>query len=112
RLRPGAARDLGMSTSEVRILRDRVAGGEVCVRAFRYENDLVTPPARLARIKELFGEDAVVGGIGGWDHPVLDRAVGWTRKGPGAPDPEAVPALTETLRVLRETLLRGGPAPA
>jgi hypothetical protein len=107
RLRPGASRDLGMSTAEIRVLRDRAARGEVCVRAFAYDRDPMTPPARLARIQELLGADAVVGGIHGWDHPVLDRAVGWTRQGPGTPDPEAVPALTETLKVLRETLLPG-----
>jgi dienelactone hydrolase len=109
RWRPGAARDLGMSTAEVRTLRDRAARGEVCVRAFRFEGDPVSPPERLARIKELLGGDAVVEPIPGRDHPVLDRAVGMTRHGPGAPDPNAVPALTETLRVLRETLLQAAP---
>jgi len=111
RLRPGASRDLGMSEGEVQLLVDRVASGELCVRAFRYDGDLMTPPARLARIKELLGSDVVIEPIPGKDHPVLDRAVGWTKKGPGTPDPAAVPALTETLRVLRETLLPGVPAP-
>jgi hypothetical protein len=100
-----------MSTAEVRVLRDRVAGGELCVRAFRYENDLMTPPARLARIRDLLGSDAVVEGIEGSEHPVLDRAVGW-KQGPVAKDPQAQKALTETLRVLRETLLPGEPARA
>jgi dienelactone hydrolase len=105
RWRPGAARDLGMSTAEVKVLRDRAATGDVCIRAFAYDRDPVTPPARLARIRQLLGGAAVVDGIHGWDHPVLDRAVGWTRTGPGTPDPEAIPALTETLRVLQDTLL-------
>jgi len=110
RWRLGAARYLGMSTAEVRTLRDRAARGEVCVRAFRYEGDPVSPPERLARIRELLGGETVVEPIPGRDHPVLDRAVGLTRHGPGEPDSRAVPALTETLRVLRETLLAGAPA--
>jgi dienelactone hydrolase len=112
RVRPGASTDLGMSEGEVQVLADRVASGELCVRAFAYDRDPMTPPARMERIKSLLGSDVVIEGIHGKDHPVLDRAVGWTKKGPGTPDPEAVPALTETLRVLRETLLPGGSAPA
>jgi dienelactone hydrolase len=111
RPRPGASRDLGMSTAEVRVLRDRVRGGEVCVRAFAYDGDVVTPPERMARIRDLLGDDVVVEGIHGRDHPVLDRAVGWQANGTlGRPDCNAVPALDETLRVLRETLLQGAPA--
>jgi dienelactone hydrolase len=105
RWRPGAPRDLGMPAAAEQALAGRSARGEVCVRAFRYQDDPVSPPERMARLKELLGDDVVVEPIRGKDHPVLDRAVGMGRDGPGAPDPNAVPALTETLRVLRVGLL-------
>jgi dienelactone hydrolase len=105
RWRPGAPRDLGMSTNAESDLAGRSSRAEVCVRAFRYEGDPVAPPERLARVKELLGDDVVFEPIAGNDHPVLDRAVGMWRSGPGAPDPNAVPALNESIRVLRRGLL-------
>jgi dienelactone hydrolase len=108
RWRPGAARDLGMPPAAETDLAARSARGEVCVRAFRYEGDPVAPPERMARLKELLGGDVVVEPIRGRDHPVLDRAVGVGRKGPIAPEPEAVRALTESIRVLRRGLLGDG----
>jgi dienelactone hydrolase len=105
--RPGAASsDLGMPQAAETELVGRSARGEVCVRAFRYDGDRISPPERMARLADLLGGDVVVEGIAGKDHPVLDRAVGM-RKGGGRrePDPEAVPALTESLRVLRLGLL-------
>lgn len=105
RWRPGAPRDLGMPRAAETELAGRSESGEVCVRAFRYDGDPVAPPERMMRLKELLGGDAVVEGIHGKDHPVLDRAVGMRKGGVGQPDPEAVPALTESLRVLRAGLL-------
>jgi len=105
--RPGkASSDLGMPPAAELELAGRSQRGEVCVRAFRYDGDRISPPERLARLADLLGDDVVVEGITGNDHPVLDRAVG-VRKGGGhrEPDPAAVPALTESLRVLRVGLL-------
>lgn len=109
RWRPGAPRDLGMAPAAEEELAARSARGEVCVRSFRYDEDPVSPPERMVRLKELLGVDAVFEPIPGKDHPVLDRAVGMRRDGPGAPDPSAVPALTESIRVLRRGLLEAPP---
>src|SRR5262245_32195763 len=46
RWRPGAPTDLGMSTPEATLLRDRAKRGEVCVRAFAYDADPITPRER------------------------------------------------------------------
>ena len=105
RWRPGAPRDLGMPSAAENDLAGRSGRAEVCVRAFRYEGDPIAPPERMVRLKELLGDDVVVEPIKGNDHPVLDRAVGMRKSGPGAPDQSAVPALTESLRVLRVGLL-------
>jgi dienelactone hydrolase len=105
RWRPGAPRDLGMSAEAEADLARRSADGDVCVRAFRYDGDRIAPPERMVRLKELLGTDVVVEPIRGADHPVLDRAVGVGRRGPIAPEPEAVRALDESIRVLRRGLL-------
>jgi dienelactone hydrolase len=103
--RPGAPRDLGMSAAAEDDLVARSRSGEVCVRAFRYDGDRVAPAARIERLKELLGTEVVVEPIPGNAHPVLDRAVGIGTRPAGTPDPNAVPALAETIRVLRMQLL-------
>lgn len=108
--RPGAPRDLGMSPAAEADLVARSRSGEVCVRAFRYDGDRVAPAARIARLKELLGPEVAVEPIEGRGHPVLDHAVGVGTSPPGTPDQNAVPALTETLRVLRTQLLGDGAA--
>ena len=110
--RPGAPRDLGMSPAAEADLVARSRSGDVCVRAFRYDGDRVAPAARIARLKELLGAEVAVEPIEGRGHPVLDHAVGVGTSPAGIPDANAVPALTETVRVLRTQLLgEGAPAP-
>jgi dienelactone hydrolase len=103
--RPGAPRDLGMSAAAEDDLVARSRSGEVCVRAFRYDGDRVAPAARIERLKELLGTEVVVEPIPGNAHPVLDRALGIGTRPAGTPDANAVPALAETIRVLRMQLL-------
>lgn len=95
----GKARDLGLSPGDLACVKGRVARGEAVVRAVRYAEDKVSPPARMARIADELGPGVVMTPILGSGHSVLAD---------GAADrlahPDAARALNEVVRLLRERL--------
>jgi dienelactone hydrolase len=58
----GAARrrDLGVSESDLRRVKQRAAGGELCVLGLRFTEDRFVPAERFARLREELG-DAFIG---------------------------------------------------
>lgn len=100
------ARDLGLSPGDLACIRGRVARGEADVRAVRYAEDRISPPARMSRIAQELGPGVVMTPILGRRHSVL---------GDGASDrlahPDAAHALNEVVRLLRERLLGLRPEP-
>jgi hypothetical protein len=58
----GAARrrDLGLSDADLRRVKQRAVGGELCVLGLRFTEDRFVPAERFARLREELG-DAFVG---------------------------------------------------
>jgi dienelactone hydrolase len=94
------ARDLGLSPGDLACVKGRVSRGEAVVRAVRYAEDKVSPPARMKRIAQELGSGVVMTPILGTRHSVLAD---------GAADrlahPDAARALNEVVRLLRERLV-------
>jgi dienelactone hydrolase len=101
------ARDLGLSPGDLVTIKGRVARGEAAVRAVRYAEDRLSPPARMKRIAQELGGSAVMTPILGSRHSVL--ADGATDR---LAHPDAATALNEAVRILRERLTGLPPAPA
>lgn len=101
------ARDLGVSPGDLVTIKGRVARGEAAVRAVRYAEDRLSPPARMKRIAQELGGNAVMTPILGSRHSVL--ADGATDR---LAHPDAATALNEAVRILRERLTGLPPAPA
>jgi dienelactone hydrolase len=77
-------RDLHLSDSDLRIVKDRAARDEICVIGLRFTGDQMVPADRFARLSEELG-DAFVGfeidsgkgnphGLGSRDHSVLTES--------------------------------------
>ena len=96
----GKARDLGSAPGDLACIKGRVARGEAVVRAVRYADDKVSPPARMKRIAQELGAGVIMAPIIGSRHSVLAD---------GASDrlahPDAARALNEAVRILRERLV-------
>jgi dienelactone hydrolase len=101
------ARDLGLSPGDLVSIKGRVARGEAVVRAVRYADDQVSPPARMKRIAQELGGHAVLNPIIGSRHSVL--ADGATDR---LAHPDAASALNAAVQVIREQLVGLPPAPA
>lgn len=97
---PRRARDLGLSPGDLVAIKGRVSRGEAAVRAVRYAEDRISPPARMKRIAQELGGNAVMTPIIGSRHSVL--ADGATDR---LAHPDAATALNEAVRVLRERLV-------
>ena len=106
-LLPGAASDLGLSHDDVVCMRDRYSEGKFGVFATRYRKDKKSSKPRIDRYKEEFGDNVVLEPLGD-EHSVLARAIR-TAKPPHHPDPEAVPSLARTIKLLKTRLLPNGP---
>jgi dienelactone hydrolase len=74
---PGQAESVGMDDEHWQRLLDRRAADEVCFRALRFENDVKSPAARVARIKRELAPDEPFDSIPSRDtgaHSVLTDA--------------------------------------